>query len=103
VQEQLKQDPFSGHLFIFRGRRGGLIKVIWHDGHLAHAGRGHRDDLTGPDGLLARLPMLMPLPVTLIDSQIKTIELVITEFSDGLNHARLVREQMSAGGVTIDE
>src|SRR5215470_1427059 len=32
VQEQLKQDPYSGHLFIFRGRRGGLIKVIWHDG-----------------------------------------------------------------------
>ena len=32
VQEQLKQDPYSGHLFICRGRRGGLIKVIWHDG-----------------------------------------------------------------------
>jgi IS66 Orf2 like protein len=26
VQEQLKQDPNSGHLFIFRGRRGGLMK-----------------------------------------------------------------------------
>ncbi|MFK3968964.1 IS66 family insertion sequence element accessory protein TnpB [Ensifer adhaerens] len=24
--------PFSGHLFVFRGRSGGLIKVIWHDG-----------------------------------------------------------------------
>ena len=22
----------SGHLFVFRGRGGGLIKVIWHDG-----------------------------------------------------------------------
>lgn len=32
VQEQLKQDPFSGHLFIFRGRRGDLLKIIWHDG-----------------------------------------------------------------------
>jgi transposase len=32
VQEQLKKNPYSGHLFIFRGRRGGLIKVIWHDG-----------------------------------------------------------------------
>lgn len=28
----LKQDPFSGHLFVFRGRRGDLIKVIWWDG-----------------------------------------------------------------------
>ena len=45
----------------------------------------------------------MPLPVALIDSQIKTIELVITEFSDGLNHSWLVCEQMRAGRVTIDE
>lgn len=28
----LSQDPFSGHLFVFRGRRGDLIKVIWWDG-----------------------------------------------------------------------
>ncbi len=33
VQEKLKQDPHAGHLFVFRGRRGDLIKVIWHDGH----------------------------------------------------------------------
>ena len=32
AQEVLKQDPFSGHLFVFRGRRGDLIKVIWWDG-----------------------------------------------------------------------
>jgi len=24
--------PFSGHLFCFRGRKGDLLKVIWHDG-----------------------------------------------------------------------
>ncbi|RTM10089.1 MAG: ABC transporter permease subunit [Hyphomicrobiales bacterium] len=29
VQEVLKRDPHSGHLFCFRGRQGGLIKVIW--------------------------------------------------------------------------
>ena len=28
----LKQDPFTGHLFVFRGRRGDLVKVIWWDG-----------------------------------------------------------------------
>ena len=28
----LKADPHAGHLFIFRGRRGDLVKVIWHDG-----------------------------------------------------------------------
>ena len=32
VQEVLRQDPLSGHLFCFRGRRGDLLKVIWHDG-----------------------------------------------------------------------
>jgi transposase len=32
VQEKLAQDPHTGHLFVFRGRRGDLIKVIWHDG-----------------------------------------------------------------------
>jgi len=32
VQEVLAQDPHSGNLFIFRGRRSDLIKVIWHDG-----------------------------------------------------------------------
>ena len=32
VQETLRRDPHSGHLFVFRGRRGDLIKVIWHDG-----------------------------------------------------------------------
>lgn len=33
VQETLRQDPHAGHLFVFRGRRGDLVKVIWHDGH----------------------------------------------------------------------
>jgi transposase len=32
VQEVLKCDPLSGHLFVFRGRKGDLLKVIWHDG-----------------------------------------------------------------------
>ena len=32
VQEVLKRNPHNGNLFVFRGRRGGLIKVLWHDG-----------------------------------------------------------------------
>jgi transposase len=32
VREKLKHDPHSGQLFVFRGRRGSLIKVLWHDG-----------------------------------------------------------------------
>jgi transposase len=32
VQETLKRNPHDGNLFVFRGRRGDLLKVIWHDG-----------------------------------------------------------------------
>ena len=32
VQQVLGQDPFSGHLFVFRGRRGDLVKVLFWDG-----------------------------------------------------------------------
>jgi transposase len=32
VQEGLGQDPHAGHLYVFRGRRGDLIKILWHDG-----------------------------------------------------------------------
>lgn len=31
VQHVLDENPFSGHLFIFRGRRGDQIKVLWAD------------------------------------------------------------------------
>jgi transposase len=32
VADKLGQNPFDGHLFVFRGRRGDLIKVLWWDG-----------------------------------------------------------------------
>lgn len=32
VQTQLSANPFNGHLFVFRGRRGDLVKVLWWDG-----------------------------------------------------------------------
>ncbi len=32
VQRGLGRDPHGGDPFIFRGRRGDLIKVLWHDG-----------------------------------------------------------------------
>lgn len=32
VQTVLEQSPFSGHVFVFRGRRGDLIKLLWWDG-----------------------------------------------------------------------
>jgi transposase len=32
VQTALEENPFSGQVYIFRGRRGDLIKVLWFDG-----------------------------------------------------------------------
>ncbi|CAN0618298.1 transposase [Burkholderia multivorans] len=32
VQSTLGRDPFSGHIFLFRGRRGDLIKILWWSG-----------------------------------------------------------------------
>ncbi len=36
AQEVLKRDPLGGHVFCFRGRRGDLLKIIWHDGQAAN-------------------------------------------------------------------
>jgi transposase len=32
MQETIGRDPFVGDLFVFRGARGDLIKILWHDG-----------------------------------------------------------------------
>jgi len=31
AEKTLAADPYSGHLFVFRGRRGDLLKIIWWD------------------------------------------------------------------------
>ena len=52
VQTALQENPFSGHVFVFRGRRGDLIKMLWWDGDGENRGifnaphspkRGHRE------------------------------------------------------------
>ena len=32
VQEALRRDPHVGDLYVFRGKRGNLLKILWHDG-----------------------------------------------------------------------
>ena len=32
VQQVLHRDPHVGDLYVFRGKRGHLIKILWHDG-----------------------------------------------------------------------
>lgn len=31
VQQGLKRDPHAGDLYVFRGKRGDLVKILWHD------------------------------------------------------------------------
>src|SRR5215471_7513612 len=46
VQTALKENPFSGQVFVFRGRRGDLIKMLWWDDHIK-ARRHTFQDLRG--------------------------------------------------------
>jgi len=32
VQTALTENPYSGHVFLFRGRRGDIVKVLWWSG-----------------------------------------------------------------------
>jgi len=61
VQQGLKRDPHAGDLFVFRGRRGDLIKVLWHDGlgMSLYAKRLERGQFIWPspaDGVVAITP-----------------------------------------------
>ena len=81
VQETLKRDPHSGHLFVFRGRRGDLLKILWHDGQgqCLFSKRLERGRFLWPSpadgtvaispaqlGLSHRSPLLIPLIFMLI-------------------------------------
>ena len=38
VQNALESNPFCGQVFVFRGQRGDLLKLLWWDGILCHEG-----------------------------------------------------------------
>ena len=64
VQQSFGRDPFAGDLYIFRGRRGDLCKVIWHDGvgMSLYAKRLERGKYIWPsavDGVIAISPSQM--------------------------------------------
>ena len=33
TEQILREDPYSGHLFVFRGRKGDFLEMIWWDAH----------------------------------------------------------------------
>lgn len=61
VQQALGRDPHAGGVYVFRGKRGDLLKVLWHDGlgMSLYAKRLERGRLIWPspaDGVIAISP-----------------------------------------------
>ena len=56
TEQVLAGDPYSGHLFLFRGRRGDQIKMIWWDarGPVCSPSALRRVDLSGPQPMRVR-------------------------------------------------
>ncbi len=50
VQTALSESPFTGQIFIFRGRRGDKVKILWHetDGLCLFYKRLHRGHFVWP-------------------------------------------------------
>src|SRR3954469_20084278 len=60
IQETLQRDSHAGDIFAFRGRRGDLIKILWHDGLglSLYAKRLDEDASSGPRRRTVRLSSL---------------------------------------------
>src|ERR1700753_1718782 len=72
VQQHLGQDPFSGHLFVFRGKRGHLLKILFWDGQglVLYAKRLERGRFVWPqakDGVVALTPAQLSMLTEGID------------------------------------
>lgn len=72
VQEVLQLDPFSGHLFVFRGKRGDLLKCLFWDtqGLVLYAKRLERGRFIWPqarDGSVSLTPAQLSMLLEGID------------------------------------
>ena len=72
VQEVLQLDPFSGHLFVFRGKRGDLLKCLFWDtqGLVLYAKRLERGRFIWPqarDGAVSLTPAQLSMLLEGID------------------------------------
>ena len=72
VQQALGRDPHGGDLYIFRGRRADLVKVLWHDdtGMSLYAKRLERGRFVCPqakDGVVALTPAMLSMLLEGID------------------------------------
>ena len=72
VEQGLQRDPHGGDLYVFRGRRAGLVKVLWHDGlgMSLYAKRLERGGFTWPqakEGVVPLTPAMLSMLLEGID------------------------------------
>ncbi|MGI4747459.1 MAG: IS66 family insertion sequence element accessory protein TnpB [Janthinobacterium lividum] len=72
VQQALERDPHVGDLYVFRGRRGDLVKILWHDGlgMSLYAKRLERGRFVWPqaaDGVVSLTPAMLSMLLEGID------------------------------------
>ncbi len=72
VQQALGRDPHGGDLYVFRGRRADLVKLIWHDGigMSLYAKRLERGRFVWPqatDGVVSLTPATLAMLLEGID------------------------------------
>ena len=72
VQQALERDPHIGDLYVFRGRRGDLVKILWHDGlgMSLYAKRLERGRFMWPqaqDGVVSLRPAMLSILLDGID------------------------------------
>lgn len=67
VQAALAANPFDGQVFVFRGRRGDIIKVLWFDGQglLLLAKRLERGCFVWPQAVEGRV-VLTPAQLSML-------------------------------------
>jgi len=72
VQQALHHDPHAGDLYVFRGRRGDLVKILWHDdtGMSLYTKRLERGRFVWPqakDGVVSLTPATLSMLLEGID------------------------------------
>lgn len=72
VQQGLHRDLHAGDLYLFRGRRGDLVKILWHDGvglslYAKRLDRGRFIWPAAVDGVVAITPSQMACLLEAID------------------------------------
>jgi len=75
VQQALERDPHGGDLYVFRGRRGDLVKCLWHDdtGMSLYVKRLERGRFVWPqaeDGVVSLTPGTLSMLLEGIDWRI---------------------------------